>query len=116
MTYTSKGARALQALTAKHGRPVDWPEVAPALSPLILRRLRTLRADNAHGIAYAVAAEALGLDALRVKLEDINAQHHRRGWLTPELSTARNAAYDELLTEARRLLSADEFAALYACF
>lgn len=116
MNYTSKGARALQSLTAKHGRPVDWATIAPNPAPVTLARLRRLTAINAHGEAYALGAAALGLGELREKLEAVNRENARVGYLTPDLSAKRSALYGEMMTEARRLLSADEFAAFYACF
>lgn len=75
----------------------------PTPSPATLARLRRLTAVNAQGEAYALGAEALGLGELREKLEAVNREHVRAGYLTPDLGAKRQTLYDEMMAEARRL-------------
>ena len=74
------------------------------------------RGANRHGEAYLVAAKALGLTELVEKFEHINREHDRLGELTDRLALERRSAYEQLLKEARKLLSSEQYDRLYKCF
>lgn len=86
------------------------------LDAKLLRRIDSLKELNHHGEAYLAAAQALGLTALVEAFTRINRDHERAGYLTPDLSFERRAAYEALLAQARTLLTEEQYNKLYGCF
>jgi len=81
-----------------------------------LNDIRQLTAVNAHGDAYALAANALGLDELTAKFDSINSQHMATGELSFSLYSERTAAYMELMAYAKAHMSKAGYKKFYMLF
>ena len=83
---------------------------------LPIKEIRKLTDTNAHGEAYALAARALDLSEIAEKLDAINIQHQKIGFLTWNLSNQRGLLFNEMLAAAKAKLSAEDYEALYKSF
>lgn len=81
-----------------------------------ISNLKSMTSINNHGCAYETAASYLGLDGLKEKFHAINRDHDRRGFLTLDMMGRRYALYQELMEEAKKKLSEEEYKKFYACF
>lgn len=81
-----------------------------------MNKIRELTDVNDHGSAYFLAAQMLGSNHLMGVFSKINEQHRRLGYLPPNLCDDRYAAYQELMSLAKRRMSAVEYSAFYKCF
>lgn len=79
-------------------------------------RLSELKDVNAHGDSYQEAATALGLTHLAEQFSRINSGQLHQGHLTHGLATKRQKAHEQLLQEAKHLLSETQYNQLYMCF
>jgi hypothetical protein len=79
------------------------------------KELNALKELNLHTEAYQAAAMALGLAELAARFGAI-FREQERGSLTAALYSRRRTAYEELMTRAKRLLSAEQYDRLYMCF
>lgn len=93
-----------------------WRRVQVQLSDVLFDRLAACTDVNDHGEAYFAAAMALGLPALVATFERINREQLRLGCLSHDLLVERRGAYDRLLSEAKSLISEDQYRRLYMCF
>lgn len=83
---------------------------------LPIKEIRKLTDINAHGEAYALATRALDLSEIAEKLDAINIQHLKIGFLTWNLSNQRGLLFKEMLAAAKAKLSAEDYKALYKSF
>lgn len=83
---------------------------------ILIRELRALRETNNHGEAYQLAAHWLGFDDLAETFRTINQCHYKLGYLSHDLSHLRHAAYEEMITRARKVLSQSNFEKFHASF
>jgi hypothetical protein len=86
------------------------------LSEKLFKQLKALTKNNYAGEAYQAAAQALGLSELEREFNRINLIHVRAGHLSPELNQTRRRAYDELLRQAKSMLTLEQHQRLYMCF
>lgn len=86
------------------------------LSRRTLRELRALTQQNAHTEAYLLGARTLGLTDLVATLDFINRECERAGELLQSLSEPRYKAYSQMLAEARKLLTEEQYNQFYRCF
>lgn len=89
------------------------PATMVELGTRLLRRIKVQVQLNDHGEAYLLAAKALGCEELVQRFERINRQHLSLGHLPPRLNEARRTAYEALLVQARKKLSAGDYQRLY---
>lgn len=87
-----------------------------ALKERTFKHLASLKELNLHTEAYKAAAQALGLSELAERFGSIFREQERAGSLTPRLDSKRRTAYEQLMAEAKRLLSAEQYGQLYRCF
>lgn len=79
----------------------------------VMKGIREQTQLNDHGEAYLMAANALGCSKLAEQFGRINRRHRELGELSLSLYHERHRLYDELMAQARTLLSPEGYKALY---
>lgn len=86
------------------------------LTRALLKELKFLKELNQHTDAYILAAKQLGLPQLVEQLRVVQADQARRGELSHNMYHHRFQLYEQLLAEAKKVLSPGRYRALYRCF
>lgn len=92
------------------------PSSPVTLSPAVFQNLASLTAINDHGECYVEAAHALGLEELKTEFGYLNFYRERLGYMSSALLAKRRVLYEELLRQARLLLTPAQYKTLYCCF
>lgn len=79
----------------------------------VLSRLRQLTAINAHGEAYALAADALGHTELVQEFKRIESIRSRLGYLSEAMVRELCVAYEKLMVHAKAALPEAVYRELY---
>lgn len=82
----------------------------------IVRRIAFLTYSNAHGEAYQLGAETLGLDKLSERFAGIERQRKQLGYLSQELNAERRGAYEKLMEHARTHMRTADYQQFYMAF
>ena len=86
------------------------------LNEKTMRRIAFMTYRNAHGEAYQLGAEMLGLSELAERFAGIESQRQQLGYLSQVLCEERRNAYDELMSHARTHMSDADFQQFYMAF
>lgn len=86
------------------------------LDSKILAKFKRMTKINDHGGAYELASTHLGLDELTDKFARINREHTRLGYLSYDLNQSRYMLYQQLMSDARKMMSEEEYKKFYNCF
>ena len=86
------------------------------LSEAVIKELKQLKELNAHGEAYLLAAQTLGLTALANQFAEMNKIKQQKGGLPPELVHKQYDAYQRLMLEAITIIPLEEYKEFYMCF
>ncbi len=78
----------------------------------VMKEIREQTQLNDHGEAYLMAANALGCTKLAEQFGRINQRQRALGELPHNLYCERHRLYDELMAQARTLLSPEGYKAL----
>lgn len=81
-----------------------------------IRRISLFTENNAHGEAYQLGAETLGLDKLAERFAAIEQQRKKLGYLSQELQEDRRNAYDKLMEHARTYMRSVDYQQFYMAF
>jgi hypothetical protein len=71
---------------------------------------------NNHTECYEEASAALGLSELCESFSRIKFDALRLGYLSHDLEVRRRSAYEQMLKDAKTLLSEDQYQRFYMCF
>ena len=107
MNSSHKVARRFQASIAKESA-VDFDRYLPMIADLVGR--------NHHVEAYALGSKMLGLGVLAQKFELVSQIQKLEGSIPPGVNKYRDSLYDDLMREAERKLSPDEYEEFHASF
>jgi hypothetical protein len=108
----ANGARVCHEVPFRSMKPVRKVVLAEKL----FARLERLTDINNHSESLLAAARALGLKKLVAQFERINRAAFAIGYLHPALYSQRRKAYEQLLGDANRRLSKEQYDKLYQCF
>lgn len=86
------------------------------LDSKILAKFKRMTKNNNHGGAHELASTYLGLDDLADKFARINREHTRLGYLSYDLNRSRYKLYEQLMSDARKMMSEEEYKKFYNCF
>lgn len=81
-----------------------------------IAQLKRMTANNDHGGAYELAATILGFDVLAAKFSKINREHIRIGYLDTCSAHERYELYQQLMSDARKMMTDEQYKKFYACF
>lgn len=89
---------------------------ASNFNPATVKEIAKLTDNNDHAKALLTGAKMLGLTGLVKKLDLVIKLQELEGRLPNGLKTYRDSLYDNLMAEAKKLLSEDEYRQFYSAY
>ena len=81
-----------------------------------IKRIARMTDRNDHTRAYIAGAKMLGLKALAAAFERVSRAQEREGYLPHGLSEERYGLYKQMMAEAERRLTPEEFKSFHSAF